>query len=183
MAVALRSTLLAMGPDAGAMLVTKTGARPLAGVRSSKNSPIVVSGDRAIVAGDDASFVVRLDGTEPSKTRVPFSIEKSKHKVFPTAAGGFLLFETTYDAPNYADMIARAFLFDDAGAASDIAFGPYSNPSLAWADATRAWIVADRADRAADLIAIDLLGKQVSKTLPFPLCDRVAMRKQERCLP
>lgn len=174
------ATLLATGPDGGAMLVTKTGARPLSGVRGSGS--VVVSGDRALLAGDDDAFVVRLDGTTPATTKVPFTVAKSEHAAFATGGGGFLVFETTYDDARYGEAVARAFILGDDGA-SELTLPAYDDPYVAFADERSAWLVGDRGEAGVDLVAIDLVDKRVKQTLPFPLCDRAAMQTKERCFP
>jgi hypothetical protein len=175
--------LLAAGPDGGGMLVTKNGARPLAGVRMTTRARLLVSGDRAVVLGDRSSTLVRLDGTQPSVSEIPVPPADREQKAFATGDGTFLFFETTYDAARYDDVVARAFVVDAAGAATDIAFGEYRDPSLAWADGRRAWLLGDREGEGVDLVAIDLGAKTVASIVPFPLCDRAAMQTKDRCLP
>jgi hypothetical protein len=162
------------------MLVTKAGARPLTDVGTADHD-IVVSGDRAIVQEADASYLVRLDGTAPLVTSIPHS-DGGERKVFATGAG-FLVFDTTYGSGPSPDGSTRALIVDKDATATAIALGAYVRPTVAWAGAERAWIVADHPDDSADVLALDLVGKQISTTLPFPFCDRQAMQTKGSCFP
>lgn len=177
------STLLATGPDRGMMLVTKRGARPLPGVTTT-STKLLVSGDRAFVDGGSSGFVVRLDGQEPSASKVPFAEARGEHVVSATGGGGFLAFETRYDGARGTDAITRAFVLDPGGGARDVPLGEaHERPSVAYADAGRAWVVATRIGGPVELLDVDLGGARVRRTTTFPLCDRDAMRNEDRCLP
>ena len=175
------ATLLATGPDGGAMLVTSTGAHALDGVHAAEGSEILVSEDRALVDGSDASFVVRLDGTEPATSKV--ALGGPEHAAFAVGGGAFLIFETADDEVHYAQALTRAIVVGDDGAA-EVALPGYLDPTVAFADARHAWIVGGHAnDDGVDLVSLDLAGKSVERTVPFPLCDRAAMQNEGRCFP
>lgn len=173
------STLLATGPNAEAMLVTKSGALPLSGVTSS--GPVVVSGDRAIVQGQDAATLVSLDRARPNPVRVSTASYGSREAV-ATGASGFLLLETKSSRSSYGRTLTRALAVDASGAISDVTMPEYESPKVAWADGARAYMVGSRAE-VVELVTIDLAGKKVSGAVPFPLCDPAVIRAEGRCSP
>ncbi len=171
------STLLATGPDGAPMLVTERGARAVPGTWGAHPS-VHVSGDRALVGSDSGASLVRLDGVEPSASPVAFAADRAR-VVTPTGGGAFLAFELTRDR----DAVTRAFVLGPSGATADIQLGDYQRPTVAYADAKRAWIVGHRGERDVDILQVDLEGARVVTRTPMPLCDRDAMRKKDRCRP
>jgi hypothetical protein len=172
------ATLLAQRDDGSATLVTASGQQHIAAV--VPRAPVTVSADRAWVSTDDGAYVVRLDGSTPTVVKVS-NAKTGDVSAWATGRGAFLAFETTYDPAGYGDLTKRTFVLSDTGPV-DIPVPAYENPFVAYADATRAYVVGDVGEKS-DVVTIDLATRSVSGTVPFPLCDRAAMRARGECIP
>ncbi len=191
--VALASTgtsLVTRHADGSAALIalgtpSVTAPQELTGLRIS--GPPVLSGEHALFVDGSDAWVVHLDRSTAAVSPLPRADESAKRTASGTGDGAFIVLDTST-----AEQLVRAFFVDSNGVSSDVAIAEgYSYPSVAHADANRAYILAEKrvvssgfgAPIPIDLLTIDARAHSVIATTSTPLCDTGVIRKSNRCLP